>query len=110
MGSPIELRETMFGTGDKFYTNDALNVIAFGLSNNRRDRQTLSRQLLRLCSRNWWRGPKDQAKNSDLLSLYGRAWLFAGPDWWEPGARKSIREWASPVHRASWISDVGIAV
>ena len=34
MGSPIELRETMFGTGDKFYTNDALNVIAFGLSNN----------------------------------------------------------------------------
>jgi hypothetical protein len=22
MGSPIELRETMFGTGDKFYTSD----------------------------------------------------------------------------------------
>jgi hypothetical protein len=78
MGSPIELRETMFGTGDKFYTNDALNVIAFGLSNNRRDRQTLSRQLLRLCSRNWWRGPKDQAKTRIFCrSMVGHGYSLA---------------------------------
>jgi 2-polyprenyl-3-methyl-5-hydroxy-6-metoxy-1,4-benzoquinol methylase len=105
MGSPIELRETMFGTGDKLYTSDALNVLPLDCRTTRRDRQTLSRQLLRLCSRNSWRGPRDQAKNSDLLSPYGRAWLFAGRDWWEPGARKSIREMG--VSRSASILDLG---
>jgi hypothetical protein len=96
----------MFGTGDKFYTSDALNVIAFGLSNNPSRSPNTIQTITAPMLQDWWRGPKDQAKNSDLLSLYGLAWLFAGRDWWEPGARKSIRESASPVQRASWISDV----
>jgi hypothetical protein len=64
MGSPIELRETMFGTGDKFYTSDALNVVAFGLLNNPSRSPNTIQTITTPMLRNWWRGPKDQAKSS----------------------------------------------
>jgi SAM-dependent methyltransferase len=88
-----------------FYTSDALNVVAFGLLNNPSRSPNTIQTITTPMLRNWWLRPRDQAKNSDLLSLYGRAWLFAGRDWWEPGARKSSREMG--VSRSARIRDLG---
>jgi 2-polyprenyl-3-methyl-5-hydroxy-6-metoxy-1,4-benzoquinol methylase len=73
----------------------------------RRYRQTLFGQLLRLCSRNWWRGPKDQAKNSGSSVALWSGMAIRCRDWWELGARKSIREMG--VSRSARILDLGCA-
>jgi SAM-dependent methyltransferase len=44
-------------------------------------------------------------RTRNLLALYGPAWLFAGRDWWELGAWKSIRDMG--VSRSARILDLG---
>jgi SAM-dependent methyltransferase len=103
---PIELRETMFGTGEPFLYERCFECGCLQIL-----KQPMG--MAKYYPNNYYSyaagsgGIVDAVKRRTqiLLSLHGPGWLFAGRDWWEVGVRKSIRDMG--LSRSARILDVG---
>jgi SAM-dependent methyltransferase len=104
--SPIELREVMFGTAEKFLYERCSNCGCLQIAE-----QPVEMEQYYPARYYSYAHETDGAiqtikrRTRNLLSLHGPAWLFAGQDWWESGARKSIRDIG--VSRSARILDLG---
>jgi 2-polyprenyl-3-methyl-5-hydroxy-6-metoxy-1,4-benzoquinol methylase len=106
VASPIELRETMFGTGEPFLYERCFECGCLQIDKQPTD-------IAKHYPNNYYSyaagsgGFVDGVKRKTqiILSLHGPAWLFAGRDWWELGVRKSIRDMG--LSRSARILDVG---
>ena len=106
LDSPIELRETMFGTGEPFLYERCFECGCLQILKQPLD-------MAKYYPSNYYSyaagsgGLVDAVKRRTqiILSLHGPAWLFAGRDWWEVGVRKSIRDMG--LSRSARILDVG---
>ena len=104
--SPMELRETMFGTGEPFLYERCLECGCLQILEQPTD-------MSKYYPHNYYSyapgsgGFVDAVKRraQTILSIHGPAWLFAGRDWWEVGVRKSIRDMG--LSRSARILDVG---
>jgi SAM-dependent methyltransferase len=102
VADPIFLRETMFGTGEKFpyqQCNDCrcLEIVERPIPMDQYYPSTY------YSYRMMHRSIKNRIR--DFLAFYGPGWLFAGREWWENPDRKSLRD--ANISRSSRILDLG---
>jgi SAM-dependent methyltransferase len=105
LGPPIELREMMFGTGEQFLYKRCVECGCLQILERPASMEKYYPHTYYSYAGEGSRVQTIKSKVRNLLSLHGPSWLFAGRDWWELGARKSIRDLR--VARSSRILDLG---